>query len=303
MKYLSSKWYSVIKPFDPWKSPLCTCPMKWVLNVYTGCGHGCIYCYASSYIPNYFNPRPKTDLTERIRRDLKKIPRGALIELSTSSDPYTPIESKLMLTRRALGIILSNGMRVLITTKSSIVVRDLEILARYRGRIAVAITITTIRDDIAKKIEPKAPLPSERLKALEILSRSGTPVIVRIDPLIPGINDDYNDLRKLVEKIAMLNAKQVTSSTYKAKPDNLARMKKAFPELSKLFDELYIEKGMKIHGYRYLDTRTRYSYMKMVKEIVEEQGLVFQTCREGFPNLNTPGFACDGSTFTYEELS
>ncbi len=294
--------YYVIKPFDPWRSPLCTCPPKWVVNPYTGCGHRCLYCYASSYIPKHFNPRPKVSLLERAKRDLRAIPRGALIEMSTSSDPYSPPEESMGLTRRLIREVLAHGMRLLITTKSDLVVRDIDILSKYLGRVAIAITITTVSDTLAKRIEPNAPPPSRRVEAVRILRRAGIPVIVRVDPVIPYVNDDYNMLRELVKRVAEAGALQITSSTYKAKPDNFARMKRAFPSLAKVFDELYRIRGVRMHGYTYLEEGLRYSYMKILKELAEEFGLVFETCREGFPNLGTPGFACDGSTFTFPEV-
>ncbi len=294
--------YNVIKPFDPWRSPLCTCPQKWVVNPYTGCGHRCLYCYATSYIPKHYIPRPKASLLERAKRDLRAMPRNALIEMSTSSDPYTPPEESMRLTRKLIREVLVHGMRLLITTKSDLIVRDIDVLSKCLGRTAVAITITTVSDTLAKRIEPGAPPPSRRVEALRILRRAGIPVIVRVDPVIPYVNDDYNMLRELIKRVAEAGALQITSSTYKAKQDNLARMKRAFPSLTKVLDELYRVRGIRIHGYTYLEERLRYSYMKILKELAEEFGLIFETCREGFPNLGTPGFACDGSTFTFPEI-
>jgi len=293
---------SVIRPFDPWRSPLCTCPLKWTVNPYTGCAHGCAYCYATSYIKNRFNPKPKELLITRARRDLKKIPRGALIDMSSSSDPYTPPENVYRLTRQLIHEVLSHSMRLLITTKSSLVTRDIDLLSKHLGRVAVAITITTIDDYTARRIEPGAPTPAERIEAVRMLSRAGIPVTVRVDPVIPNVNDDYDMLRELIRRVAEAGALQVTTSTYKAKLDNLARMKRALPHLAEAFDELYRVRGVRIHGYMYLEEKLRFSYMKMVKEIAEEFGLVFATCREGFPHLHTPGFYCDGSSYTIPEV-
>lgn len=294
--------FSVIKPFDPWKSPMCTCPRKWVLNTYTGCGHRCLYCYASSYIPNHFTPRLKKMVVERAEHDLKHIPRGALIEMSTSSDPYTPPESEKQFTRKLVHRVLSQGMRLLITTKSDLVIRDIDILSKHLGRVAVAITITTISNGLAKKLEPGAPPPTRRLEAIRLLRRAGIPTIVRVDPIIPYINDEYEVLRDLIKRVADAGALQITSSTYKARADNLVRMKRAFPALASKLDELYKVRGVRIHGYMYLEERLRHSYMRMVKEIAEEHGLIFESCREGFTGIGTPGFACDGSTFTFPEV-
>lgn len=290
----------VINLFDPWKSPLCTCPTKWVIHPYTGCSHHCLYCYATSYIPKHDVVRVKTDFLNKLQKDLAKMPKGAIIEMSSSSDPYPPIEAYNCLTRNTLYLLLTNEFKVLIITKSSLILRDLDILSKYKNRVVVAITITTIRDSIATDLEPQAPFPSERLKAVEILARSGINVVVRVDPIIPYINDDYNDLKALIKEISKRGAKQITSSTYKAKGDSLRRISTKFYQFSKkLFDLYSRDKAEYIHGYRYLNRNLRFSYMKMVKELAEEEGLVFGTCREGFFSLNTPGFSCDGSTYFY----
>lgn len=286
---------SVVTPFDPWRSPLCTCPTKYVVHPYTGCGHRCLYCYATSYIRDHGRPRPKEDLLYRLTRDLRKIPQGALIEMSTSSDPYTPPEDSLGLTRSAIREILSRGYTLLITTKSTLVVRDLDILTRYLGRVAVAITITTLDRRVASVLEPEAPPPDERLKAVRALSRAGVPVAVRVDPVVPYVNDDPSGLERLIRAVAEAGALQVTSSTYKARYDSLARIARSFPEVGERIVELY-RGGERVGGYKYLRRDLRLSYVKMVKEIAEYFGLAFQTCREGFPELGTPGYSCDGSS-------
>jgi len=96
--------------------------------------------------------------------------------------------------------------------------------------------------------------------------------------------------------VSNAGAKQITISTYKAKPDNLKRMIKAFPDKEELWRELYIDKGERLHSYIYLPQQTRYRYISELKTIVEEQGLGFTTCREGFPQLNTENYICDGTT-------
>jgi DNA repair photolyase len=298
----------VIKPFDPWRSPLCTCPMKWVLHPYTGCAHLCLYCYAANYIPRHNIVRPKNELIYNVLHDVKLLPKGALVEMSTSSDPYTPPEDRLQLTRRVLQILLESGLRVLITTKSSLVVRDLDILSRFGGRVAVAITITTVNDELARVLEPGAPPPSERLKAVEILSRNGIPVTVRVDPIIPLVNDDPSNIEKLVKAVAKAGAVQITSSTYKAKPIDFKKMYELVKRLhgergAEEFRYLYFEdpNSEKVQGYRYLRQAQRFEYMKTIKELAENEGLAFATCREGFAYLHTPGIACDGSSYTLEE--
>ncbi len=285
----------LVRPFDPWRSPLCTCPAKYVLHPYTGCGHRCLYCYASSYIRDFFSPRPKEEFWRRLSRDLELLPAGSLVELSTSSDPYTPPEERLSLTRRALAELLGRGFRVLVTTKSSLVLRDLDVLLKYRDRVAVTVTITTLDERVAAALEPGAPAPAERLRAVSVLSRSGVPTLVRVDPVVPHVNDDPSALERLVEQVSRAGALQVTSSTYKARPDSLSRLLRAFPEVAPRIAEAY-RSGERVGGYAYLRRSARYEYMKTVREASLRAGLAFNTCREGFPELATRGFNCDGSS-------
>jgi DNA repair photolyase len=156
----------------------------------------------------------------------------------------------------------------------------------------VAFTITTENDDLAKQLEPKAPPPTKRIQAIKQLTQNGIPVCARIDPIIPFLNDQPE---KLIKTLATLGVKHITTSTYKAKPDNWNRLKQAFPETANKLEQLYLEKGEKIGGYRYLPKELRYNLMKNAKELTELAGMTFGTCREGFAQLNTS--TCDGAEY------
>ncbi len=282
---------SLIKPFDPWRSPLCRCPPKYSLNTYTGCIYGCRYCYITSYIPNGFNPRVKKRLLERVEKDLDKLEDILPIAISFSTDPYQPLEARYRYTREVLKLLRERDIPVLIATKSPLVTRDIDILLDMDA--VVSITITTIDHSTARLIEPYAPSPGARIKALETLSRNGIPTVLRIDPLIPGITDRETMLRKLVEAAYTAGVKHIVSSIYKAKPDNLKRVVAAYPAFKKIYQELYI--GGKRSGYRYIDDRYAYNKLRFMKEIAEDMGLTFTTCRDGLEFLDTPGTYCDGS--------
>lgn len=277
----------LISEFDPWKSKLCTCPQKLTFNPYTGCDHDCVYCYASSYIPKFHNCRPKKDLLRRLEREASKL-KGELISISNSSDPYPNIEEKNGLTRKCLDILSRYECKIQIVTKSPLVTRDIDILKKTR--CMVALSITTDDDKISRRLEPRAPVSSERLKAMEALVKNGLPVAVRVDPIIPFLNDKP---KRLIESLASLGVSHVTSSTYKVRPDNWRRFSKAFPEVAKKLSPLYFEKGERISGYFYLAKEPRYQLMKKVKEITEENAMKFGCCREGFSHLNSA--FCDGS--------
>jgi DNA repair photolyase len=79
----------IIKPFDPWRGKLCTCPSKFSFDPYTGCEHGCLYCYASSYVRRFHECRPKRDLLRVVRNDVARLPDDVLISMSNSSDPLS----------------------------------------------------------------------------------------------------------------------------------------------------------------------------------------------------------------------
>lgn len=278
----------ILKPFDPWKSPLCTCPTKLSLNPYTGCPHGCLYCYASSYIPHFKEPRQKVDLEKRLRREVLRVKPGSLVMMSSSSDPYPEQERDQMITRGCLNALKSGGLRVLVVTKSDLVCRDADILGEMGS--AVSITITTLREGLARLLEPGAPTPKKRLEAIRTLHLKGIPVSARIDPLIPGIND--SEIEDLVDAACRAGAKHITSSTYKARPDSLRRILLAFPGQSEGLKALF-ETGSRIGGSLYLPKEIRESLMLRVERAVLRSDMTFASCREGM--AAPKGALCDGS--------
>ncbi|MEB3861954.1 MAG: radical SAM protein [Desulfurococcales archaeon] len=282
----------VAQLFDPWKSPLCTCPVKYSLNPYTGCSIGCKYCYATAYIGEK-DSSPKKMLLERLRRDLEKMDPRLPINIGTSSDPYPPEEESLGLTRSVLELLVSRGRRILITTKGTLYAsRDLDLLAS--GNVAVTPSITMLDELWSRRVEPRAPGPAERIHAVEKATRAGVPVGVRVDPVIPYINDDPSMLRELVARLAEAGAKLVITSTYKARPDNLARMRR-LPEVGEKIYRLYRDKGVRAGGYTYLPRSLREELLKPVIEEARRLGLEYATCREGLtgPQWFRAG-SCDG---------
>jgi len=285
---------SLVSEFDPWGSPLCTCPFKYSLNPYTGCSIGCSYCYATAYI-GLKPSTPKKSFEARLLRDVARLPPGAIVNLGTSSDPYPPEEAELGLTRRALELLLPRGFRVLVTTKGTLYAdRDLGLLSS--GNAAVTPTITMLDDGLSRLLEPGAPPPGERLSAVGRAVDAGVPAAVRLDPVIPYVNDDPAMLEELVARIAEAGARMVVTSTYKARPDNLARMRSTLgPEGEKLY-RLYREKGVKVQGYTYLPEDMRKRLLEPVRRAAHRHGLEFATCREGAWGRDwfTAG-SCDGS--------
>lgn len=291
--------YRIIRPFDPWKKEsLCTCPFKFTINPYTGCSHSCLYCYASAYIKEFFNPRKKEKLIEYVSKDMNLIPKGSIINISSSSDPYIPLEKKEKLTRKILEKFVSENYIIEIVTKSDLITRDIDLLSR--GKSIVSITITTLDEELAKILEPGATSPFKRIDAVRKLSENKIPVVVRFDPIIPFLTDNEENIEKVVDGAVNAGARHVISSTYKVKLDNLERIISKFPNLSKNFKEFYFRYGEKIHGSYYAPKNYREKILLKVREKVKYKGLTFSVCREGLPHLNDKMISCDGTSLLLE---
>ena len=160
------------------------------LNPYTGCSHGCKYCYAS-FMKRFTGHLEawgtfvdvKINAPEVLRRQLKKAPRGNVM-ISTVTDPYQPIENQYRITRRCLEVLLDYQMPVSILSKSSLVLRDLDLIKKFR-EIEVGITVTTDDDKIRRIFEPTAPPIETRIRALKELSGHGIKTYVFIGPVLP----------------------------------------------------------------------------------------------------------------------
>ena len=278
----------ILRPFDPWKCSLCTCPVKLSLNPYTGCPHGCLYCYASSYIPKFQDCRPKVDLHKRLEREAAKIKPGTLVAMSNSSDPYPLMEKDLRLSRGCLEILKKKDLRVQIVTKSDLVADDADLLSSMNAMVAV--TITTLKESLWKRLEPGTVSPERRLNAIARLKESGIPISARIDPIIPGIND--SEIEDLVFAVCKAGAMHITSSSYKARPDSLRRICSTFPREGEALKALLV-KGCRIEGCQYLPSELRRGLMQEVNEKALQKGITFSTCREGFEEFGCAN--CDGS--------
>ena len=214
--------------------------------------------------------------------------KGETVSVANSSDPYPRIEATAGLTRRCLEILAENNCQIQIITKSNLVIRDDDILSKTPS--TVALTITTLDAEVAKLLEPNAPPPAERLNAAEDLISKGIPVSVRIDPIIPLVNDQPE---KLVSTLASIGVKHVTSSTYKVKPDNWRRFSAVMPAVAEKLKPLYFKQGEKIGGNTLLPRDLRFKLLKNIRDLTTANKMKFGVCREDLPRLNTA--ACDGS--------
>jgi len=279
--------------FNIVKSAFCTCLPKYNVNPYLGrCAHRCIYCYAIKF-PSFRGPTiPRLKLKDEIVKMAENTERHLPVMFSDATDPYQPLERKYEITRRCLKTLADRGFPLLIVTKSDLVMRDIDIFKQTRT--VVSMTITTPRRDVAKMIEPYAPSPQSRFSALKRIADEGIPTVVRIDPLIPRVNMDENDLEAIISRSAEIGVKQITASTLKPVVGFFSALKNRDPKLFGKISEAYRD-GKWISGYKYLSDKMRLEILKKIREKVMQYGLAFAACREGFPWLNTN--VCDGSSY------
>ena len=188
------------------------------INPYRGCEHGCVYCFAR---PNhaYVGLSPGLDFETKLfhKPDAARLLtaelsapayRPATIALGTATDPYQPIEREHRLTRGILEVLARFRHPVGIVTKSNLVVRDLDLLADLArdDLVKVAVSVTTLDPDLARRLEPRAPHPRKRLEAIERLSAVGIPVMVIAAPVIPSLND--HEIEAILEAARTAGARE-----------------------------------------------------------------------------------------------
>jgi DNA repair photolyase len=171
------------------------------INPYRGCEHGCAYCYARPYheylglsagVDFETKIMVKEDAPQLLRKELAS-PRWKpqVLGLSGVTDAYQPIERHLLLTRRCLEVLAQFRNPVVIVTKNHLITRDIDILQSLAEHNAVAacISVTTLDDQLAGRMEPRATRPRGRLEAIRMLRAAGVPVMVLVAPIIPGLTD------------------------------------------------------------------------------------------------------------------
>ena len=197
-------------------------PFEQSINPYRGCEHGCVYCYARP-THAYHGLSPGLDFETRLfaKPDAGRLLDAALskpgykvktIQLGANTDPYQPIERTRRITRDILEVLQRFRHPLGITTKSDLVLRDLDILAPMAadGLAAVAVSVTTLNGRLARTMEPRCPRPSKRLEAIRQLSAAGVPVAVMAAPLIPGLNDhEIEDILAAAKDAGAVSAQYV----------------------------------------------------------------------------------------------
>lgn len=229
-------------------------PFTHTLNVYRGCRHACPFCFAR-YTHWFLGFADQTDferkifvkinLPEVLEKELKKN-RPRLVSLGAATDPYQPLEKKFRLTRRCLEILLRYEIPFSFSTKSDLVLQDLELFARAarKNLCSVAFTLTTLDHTLQKFLEPHAAPVPRRIEALQALKAAGVPTGIHAMPILPYLTDDDVSLKTLFALAARLSVDFVYWNTLRlrgaiVKEYYLNRLKAFRPEAALKTKKLY----------------------------------------------------------------
>jgi DNA repair photolyase len=261
-------------------SPAATGMGCWSINPYVGCAFGCAYCYAR-YAHRYAAERlaaktvglgaPASDAVEELppwlafeRRIMVKQEAGALVRrallrprtlagmrqdgvvIGTATDPYQPAERRFRITRGVLEALAEHAkLQVSIITKSPLVTRDLDLLARIndRSRLSVHVSLITVDRELARRLEPRAPTPEARLRGIARLRAHGIEVGVNVMPVLPGITDAPESVDALVRAVKAADASYLGACALRlrrtARDRYLPFIEAEFPELASRYRGAY----------------------------------------------------------------
>ena len=175
------------------------------MNIYRGCSHNCVYCDSRSICynmqHNFEDIEVKDNAPLILEKELKSKRKKCMIGTGSMTDSYIPLEETIGYTRKCLEVIKKYGFGVVIQTKSSRILRDLDILKQIneKSKCVVAMTLTTYDEELCKVIEPDVSTTKERFETLKTLRDNGIPTVVWLCPILPYINDDTKNLKGLLD--------------------------------------------------------------------------------------------------------
>jgi DNA repair photolyase len=256
-------------------------PFKWSLNPYRGCVHACHYCYARATHAYYglnadedFETRvfAKSNVAIVLAQELAKPSwRFEQVAIGTATDAYQPIEGRLQLTRACLEALSAARNPLSIVTKSTLILRDREVLARLASMsdVRVYFTITTLDREIWRAVEPGTPPPEQRLLAMRRLSDDGIACGVMMAPVLPGITDGLASIESVAAAARDYGAKMFHPAPLRLAPlvreHYLGFIEQTFPELLPAYLRAYSGQNAapayleRLNG-RIREVRTRYGF-------------------------------------------
>jgi DNA repair photolyase len=258
-------------------------PFSWQINPYRGCEFACKYCYAR-YTHEYMELRDGLDFERKIyvkkhsawllRQELRQVRVGQSISIGSATDPYQPAERKFGITRAIMEEFARHeGLSVGLVTKSDLILRDLDLLCAIsrKNRFSVHMTITTTDTNLARILEPRAPRPDLRFKAVEKLVAAGIHTSVNCAPVLPGITDSPQELAKVVRAAAAVKARSVAAVPLFLKPCSekifMPFLEENFPHLVAMYKKRYADRA-------FLPAEYTNRISALVKRLCRQNGIV-----------------------------
>src|SRR5437867_2505213 len=217
-------------------------PFAWSLNPYYGCERACVYCYARDYHARRGRDTGagfdreidvKINFPELLTQELRRIRKRETVALGTATDPYRQCEGRYRITRRTLEALVASPLPVIVITKGSMVVRDIDLLARLD--VKVCVSIGTVSAELARTSEPHASPPNARLEAVRRLVSAGIDAGVLAAPILPGLSDSEESLDAVASAAAKSGATFFSTRPLKldpsVKPHYFAFLSENFPAL------------------------------------------------------------------------
>jgi DNA repair photolyase len=258
-------------------------PFRWTVNPYRGCAMGCRYCYAA-YTHEFMGIDTPEDFhsvvyvktgaeAETARRLLPVVRRGELIALGTATDPYQPAEAEAGVTRRFLETVAAlRRVRLGITTKGALVLRDLDLLRRIHGRSELSVHVSLISLDagLLRRIEPWAPAPEVRLEVMRRLAEAEIRVSISVAPILPALTDGEAGLDALLAAAAAAGVRAAACNILflrsPTREKYLRWIAREFPQYLEAYEDAY-------DGRVYLGGRYRERLHALVRRLREKHGL------------------------------
>jgi len=231
-------------------------PFRWTVNPYRGCAMGCRYCYAAYThefmgiaTPERFHSTifVKTEGEEETARRLSRIVRkGELVALGTATDPYQPGEAEFGVTRRFLKLASQyRNLRLGVTTKGALILRDLDLLRRIHERSTLDVHVSLVSSDreLLRKLEPWAPPPDVRIEVMRRLGEAGIPVSLALAPVLPALTDLEDDLSRLLDRVVAAGVKRMSCNILflrsPTKEKYLRWLAAEFPQFLEAYERAY----------------------------------------------------------------
>lgn len=249
------------------------------MNLYRGCLHGCIYCDSRSRCyhmeHNFEDIEVKENAIALLEDALKRKRSKCMLSTGSMTDPYIPIESEIGHVREALSLAERYGFGFTFITKSSLLLRDLDLLERInqKTKCVVQMTLTTYDEGLCKKIEPHVSTTKERFETLKILHQAGIPTVVWLSPILPFLNDTEENLRGILDDCIQARVYGVIcfGMGLTLREGNREYF---FSQLDRLFPNLK-EHYMRLYGNQYiLNSPRNAELMKLFHEICEKNGIL-----------------------------